>query len=372
MKQSPKYYLLIFSLLCACMPVCAQILPGDANNNGRVDHYDILNVGYAFGTTGPTRIEVGVESTVLTIQQFWGHSFPNGLNFAFADANGNGWVELTDFLAISQNYGLETAYLIELMPSVVANNDLKPQLSFADVPEGHLLTTDDFLTLDLDLSGLIQNLPSDSINGLAFTLLYDNGPIADFQVNIANNWLNSDSAGFAFKRSSAPGKVDIALTRLGSDPFLNEGGSCGTVSLTIVDDLIWLLEGPADTVQTCLSIENVIAVDGSFNQIAIDGDTLCVRLYLNDVVAVLPEPELQPGWIKMAPNPSDGEVRILTEYAFEKIELVDVLARSYPLYQGSPLNRWELNLPPALPSGQYWLKLYGPQGMLTTPIFVQK
>jgi hypothetical protein len=225
---------------------------------------------------------------------------------------------------------------------------------------------------DLDLSGLIQNLPSDSLNGLSFSIYFDPQPIDDIEIDLAQTWLNTDGMGFTFKRQPAAGRIDVALTRLGPDPLLNEGGSCGTLNLTIVDDLIWLLEGPADTLETCLAIDNVLAVDGNFQLVPVEGSEICLQLHTGDVVAATPYPAPEAGWVKLAPNPSSGLLQVASERGFERVELLNALGAQWLLYDGPRADRWTLNLPETLPPGQYWLRLSGAEATALQPLMLMR
>jgi len=82
-----------------------QVFPGDADRNGQVNHEDILYIGYAYGTVGPARVEPGIETMEAPLALQWAEAFPNGENFAFADANGDGTVGINDMLAVFTNYG---------------------------------------------------------------------------------------------------------------------------------------------------------------------------------------------------------------------------------------------------------------------------
>lgn len=374
MNTSVKQLLYFLCLLAGLADAQAQVTPGDANNNGLIDHHDMLSVGYAMGANGPMRIQSGTTPNVVIITQFWPQYFPNGLNYAFADANGNGWVELTDFLPIVQNYGWEHENFVELYYPAIETEDVPhPEISWVgDLSGEQLIAEGESASFDLDLSGLIENLPSDSLNGLSFSIFFDPQPIDDIELDITQTWLNADSMGFVFKRRPTANRIDVALTRLGADPLLNEGGSCGTLNLTIVDDLIWLLEGPADTLETCLVIDNILAVDGNFQPVPIEGSEICLRLHLADVVASDPYPAPEAGWVKLAPNPSSGLLQLATERSFERVELLDMLGVQWLLYEGPRADRWTFSLPETLPPGQYWLRLSGPEATALHPLMLAR
>ncbi|MFM9949281.1 MAG: hypothetical protein ACKV1O_15180, partial [Saprospiraceae bacterium] len=80
-------------LACAQLAGAQTLHPGDADDNGEVNQYDLLYIGYAYGTVGPMRLEDDTEFSPQAIPLLWTQTFPNGLNYAYADANGNGVVD---------------------------------------------------------------------------------------------------------------------------------------------------------------------------------------------------------------------------------------------------------------------------------------
>ena len=96
----------------------STVFPGDANANGKVDEYDVPLIGYAMGATGPARIQNEDASMAQAIPQFWGASFPIGLNFIHADVDGNGAVNLFDFFIWDENFGIihDIVTPVELSP----------------------------------------------------------------------------------------------------------------------------------------------------------------------------------------------------------------------------------------------------------------
>ena len=73
-----------------------NIWPGDINNNGVVNGIDLLYLGVAFDEEGPLRPDAGTSWQAHPMGDSWGQNFPNGMNYAFADADGNGIVNEAD------------------------------------------------------------------------------------------------------------------------------------------------------------------------------------------------------------------------------------------------------------------------------------
>ena len=82
------------------------VWPGDTDTNKVVNNFDLLNIGLAFDSVGPSRFG-GSLSWIGQAVEDWSQSTPNtNVNFKHADTDGNGMVNSDDTLAISQNWGL--------------------------------------------------------------------------------------------------------------------------------------------------------------------------------------------------------------------------------------------------------------------------
>ena len=85
--------------------ICSEdcVWPGDVNQDGIANHFDILGLGMAFGQTGPTR----TDASSLWMPQHaddWANYILDGTNSKHADCDGNGLVDNEDVAVISQNY----------------------------------------------------------------------------------------------------------------------------------------------------------------------------------------------------------------------------------------------------------------------------
>ncbi len=80
-----------------------SIWAGDTDNNGEVNHHDLLAVGLAYDFGGAARTNPST-AFLPTGAEKWTNEFNNDLNYHFADANGDGMANATDVLAIHENY----------------------------------------------------------------------------------------------------------------------------------------------------------------------------------------------------------------------------------------------------------------------------
>ena len=91
-----------------CLIFNDTVWPGDANNDGIANLYDILSLGLAYGDTGTIR-QGANNSWTAQYCPAWTDTFITGVNVNHADCNGDGVVNADDTLPIVLNYGMTHA-----------------------------------------------------------------------------------------------------------------------------------------------------------------------------------------------------------------------------------------------------------------------
>jgi len=140
------------------------VWPGDANGDGKANMYDLLNIGYGFYSSGPTR-EGATTEWQGQLATDWGYTTPAGVDFKHMDVNGDGWIDELDAELVTENY-TPVLDLIGTAPSnapkVHIDFDEESMIFDDNSPEEMEITA----TINLDdLEGL-------EIQSLAFTLNY--------------------------------------------------------------------------------------------------------------------------------------------------------------------------------------------------------
>ncbi|GEM_PF-6746655 len=208
------------------------VWPGDANNNNGVDLYDLLHIGLAWGKAGPPRPIISSWWQPWPAAD-WIDTFANGTNLKYADCNGDGFIDIADTMALSQNYGLAHDVVVPL-PGVEASlND--PPL-WVDLPN-NLQNQQTFLA-PIMLGNATH--PLDSIYGLAFLLFYDPQVIDPNSVDIVidSSWLGTPGTDLvSIDRSLATeGILHVAITRTDQQNATGFGQVAGFIGF--IDD-IW-------------------------------------------------------------------------------------------------------------------------------------
>lgn len=266
----------LLTLLCAlALPIQAQVdvWPGDANNNGTVNHFDLLHFGLGFSYQGPPR---GQKSVAFQAQRVgaWTQNLPDSLNFAYLDCNGNGHISLDDTIAIRLNYNQthNSPQIETLSPISILGAPLHIYAAFDSVEN---LSQVNF---DINL-GSITN-PVDSFYGLAFTLNYDAQLIKEgsFSVKLDSSaWINKSGSLIdevllmAFEESSE-GKLNIALSKTN---LINSAGLGKIISISCVieDNLIG-----KDIQALQLAISDALLIGNNLNVQAIQTNSKSIEV----------------------------------------------------------------------------------------------
>ena len=323
-----------------------QLYPGDVTNNGIVNNVDVLFWSYARGATGEARSNAssdwqaeGLPSTL------WADDFPGstGVNYAYADCNGDGTVDEDDLYVIIDNYH-------KTQPSGVQAD----QFGQSNIQTAHSLvlwaqepSTEAGATeyIDLALTGQEGTVPS--FYGTAFTLIYDPDFIAeegnqskiDFTYdtgNDQNEWyagVNKDKAAYFIWAKDDAGFAEVVLYNLDPAAAPTDFGEVGQFSI-VVEEVIFGLQ-----VDTGMDIVIPYTVNKDFKSAGeVSGEGTAFVITGDDVTADY-EATLGDDALRFYPNPASGKkvtVELLADEAglIQEIEVLSlngqtILRQSY-------------------------------------------
>lgn len=375
MTALPMKYIdrLLLSLLLVCslqLPILGQIFPGDADNNGRVENYDVLYTGYAFGEIGPSRLGESPEDSAEFISLLWENIFPSGLNFAYADADGNGAIDFLDLLSISTNYGAENGMVInsEFLEGIPGTD---PAISFDRTAIPPLVTENSTVEIPLFL-GTAEN-PLLDVNGIAFSITYDAELIAELRLELNPAWLGRDSQlfilqGFPDAVPANGGRLEVAMTRLGKQPSM-AFGRIGTLSIIIEDDLIELLPDNVDQLPVAVSVVGLGVIDGAFNTIPVVEDSIHLEVMNPAAISDIIEKD-KDRFVKVYPNPTQSELNILSADFIQEIQFYTLSGQQLKTQPVANRKRFEVPVQ-GLPAGPLLLKIIGTHSIVTKKIWIQ-
>ncbi len=275
---------------------CADVWPGDANYDLVADNKDLLQIGLAYGNTGPVR--PGASNTwVAQACPDWGSWFSIGVNQKHADCDGNGLIEVIDTIPILANYGL--------------THLLKPVI----IPQVNTTSPDLYLTITQDTTGLSDTVfinvmcgtaanPVDSIYGLAFTLYYDSALVDTNSVffNYSNSFLGTAGLNLiSISKNFGVGYADFAITRTNHSNATGFG-PVAVMGIVTTDNVAGKLLNAVNTTLQ-FSLSDVYAVTANEFPITLDvfGDSIYLDSNLTSINYLNWDKE-----VKVYPNPASN------------------------------------------------------------------
>ncbi len=320
-----------------------QVWPGDANVNNRADHIDLLNIGLAYGKQGPAR---GASSIAWQERRAlsWENTFADGTNYAHADCNGDGIVNVRDREAIARNYGLTHGAIQPVTP--LPGTSLDPPI-FVDLPDTTGLPAGVAFTAPVVL-GSANNFVR-NIYGIAFTVSFNPRVIdpASIQISYPKSWFGTENSDFItfHKIDTAAGLIHIAVTRT-DQRNVTGFGAIAFIS-GVIDDIAGIV--PDSEVEVM-----------SVHAINLNQELLPVYTPKKKLV-VKQDQETEVSWLnirrslRILPNPTSDWVQITTKYRVpvHSIEVLD--ANGKPVQQAA-FNTDRISIE-SLPQGIYILRI---------------
>lgn len=331
---------------------------------------DLLYWGIAFGTTGPARALVSSDWSPQTAGASWPQIFPSGLNYAFADCDGNGEVDGDDYdNAIEENFGLTHGLLL---PDGFANASPGGAPRLRLVPSATLVEPGAIIDIDLFLDDSDQTV--DNFYGIALKMSYTTGLLMDdpdFDFT-EDSWLEAgdDDAQELFFDGDGSGAAELAFTRTNRIPVSVGTEPIGQIHV-IVEDIIVGLEVDTFVIQ----IDSVLVVGADFTTVATVPDTVRIIVAKDTSALTSANGRSRPArlaeQIKIFPNPAQSGFHLTCPVPVVQLTLIDPLGRSRELIS-YPGTRQRIPLPADLSAGLYCLRLRTTSGTFVKKIMITR
>lgn len=367
-----RYGWTIFLLNLSLLVNAQELWPGDVNNNGIVNGVDVLYIGLAFNATGPERSDDNDEWNPVTIEQLWNESFPDGINFAYADCNGDGVVDENDISVVEDNFGLTHG---DLMSDGYANGlpGIDPPLSL--VPASDRAEPGNQVNLNLGLG--TGELPVHDFYGLTFQFSFtsdlvdrdddDDESEIEYEDDEADIWIarfQDDDLEALLVADATTGTGDFSITRTDQQSVEVGQGPIGLFTI-VIEDIVVGLEQPRPLE---FRIDRVRLIDTSLQTTAITPDTTTILIARDTSQITTSDDSLLPDQhqVNVFPNPARGSVYLKTSGSVDDIQVFDLLGRRVPVHwEPGAVHRIAL-LDPV--PGTYWLRVKQDSGIETRKI----
>lgn len=337
------------------------VWPGDTDHNGLVDHFDLLNIGLAYGASGFPRPDASLNWEA----QFgvpWSITTPNTqVDYRHIDSDGNGQITANDTLALALNYGLfndqwngEDGFTgREGLPESARNTGTPLFIDTHPVENGSTAEFD----IVLGDAGNTEN----TVYGLAFSIDYD--PLAivpgSIKLSFGNSWMGQEGQNLLtfYRVDPQNHRVNVAITRTDG---LDITGSGPIAQLLItIEDVIFR----SNEYEIPISIEKAHLITAKEEAVPVQvlSSVITVATATGTLDAALDRQ------IKVYPVPARDLLFLRApQLNIEAIGLYDL--------EGRPLQTWlgshnQLSLPD-LPRGAYMLRLITDRGVAVRRIII--
>lgn len=297
MKLQKELRLLSLAIISPFILVGQMLWPGDINDNGVVNGIDVLYAGVAYGSTGPPRPGANENWEAQAVGDFWSQIFFDGINYAYADCDGNGVIEENDIEeTIKDNFFLTHGTLTpdEYSSGTPGSSpivSLSPQVVNVGVGA----------TVIFDLLLGTAEIPVQNFYGIAISMNYNPdftlGSEWEFEGD-ENAWYDpsDEDAKKLLVVDESAGKMELAITRT-NQQSINGGGKIGEFTIVVEDIVFGLM---TDTL--FLEIESIRMIDKDFNTLSVVSDSTFVVISRPTTTN---EPAIGNG-ISVFPNPAKG------------------------------------------------------------------
>lgn len=331
------------------------VFPGDANNDGFANVWDILPIGLAFEETGPIRPDA---ETIWTGQasEDWSTTLANNVNIKHTDCDGNGVIDFADRSVIELNYAKFHTSPTDYAP--VVNHDDAFQL-YLDMPD--TLVIGELVEVDVLLSD--EENPITDLYGIAFAIEGDE-PFFEpnsFRLITTGSWLGDEGNMLEISRDFPyEGRIEIGLAR--HDQQAASGfGLIAKLEFVMSEDIIAAYLGNGDT-GTSATPEELLLNAIKIEAINSDGINLLIEnaeqeIIINDTREIS---EVISQAVTVSPNPASAHIFI--EYgnlSVEKVTLLDATGQVMRHFENA-ITSMPLT---SIPSGVYLLKIQTEAGI---------
>ncbi len=340
------------------------VFPGDANKDGWVNIFDVLNLGIGFGKLGELRPNAAI-TPILQAAFDWGTTIFD-LDLKHIDCDGNGLVDALDYAAIDQNY-----------QKVTTKKDFAVD---ATLPEVSLVFPANPLVVDPNQTEVrvpanlvvgTNGLSVNNLYGIALAVNYDSSLIRDVTtIYDPTSFIGDSNILDRQKLLAQEGQVAYAITK--TDQLgVNGSGSIAEFAFILELDIIVGLSAT----EIELDIIDLIVVDSSGREIpvTVSDDTPAITVTFDENALVNTEEQLLTQQFDVYPNPVKENliVDLAKEVALKdgQIEIFNTLGQKV-IHQA--LTNYQTILPVSnLDSGVYWVKIYTTDGVGIKEIVVE-
>lgn len=343
------------------------VYPGDTNEDGAANVYDLLPIGVGFGAEGPPRQLDDVTLGVGWFGQYapdWGVETINGSDYKHLDCNGDGEIDSDDAEAIEVNYAAPSnIFMVQAPGSPTFWLDFEWDTILIDD------NTPPFIKLEADLMAGTASLPIQDMTGFALQVNYPNDMVKLDGVEVDyydNSFLgNSNQILWLQKDRYEDGRLDLGIVKkaVGSNGF----GKVATLSFIVISDVL----GRTDDAKTfSISLSDVVAVNPDGAMLTIGSLDPATVYIVDKTTATQTNDQWLNNQVHLFPNPASDKLSIqLDNLRAESLSVFNPLGQQV-ITQTGLRNAFDIDVA-HWESGIYLLKIKTDKGVANKRVVVR-
>lgn len=330
-----------------------RVWPGDTDNNELANQFDVLNIGLAYGATGPLRQDANLVWQGQWADDWDGETPATAVNFKHIDVNGDGAINALDTTGLSLNWGRAANFSPNPFEEYRSTPGEAKHIGAPIFIETYTVRPGETADFNINL-GDTEN-PVEGAYGIAFTIVYD--PLAvvygSAKASFQSSWLGTlgDNMIVVMKDDPNNHRIHVGLTRI-DQVEVNGSGQIGTLSLTIEDVIFRDNESEMD-----FSVENIRLIRRSEQEIIVNEVETVASINESPLDT---ENILAAQRLKLYPNPTTAEVFIhYLDIQMDYVQIFNTNGKLIKEYKA--MNQISLE---GLPASTYLLRFIGPEGVV--------
>ncbi len=204
------------------------VWPGDADSDGWVSIQDAIPLGMNYGLSGPARIVTGTQWLAHHGDSWFTHivSTHDGKH---ADADGNGLIDLNDFVAVDKNYQSAHQMVPSQIPSAKSTG-LELNLLTPFVEPG------DWAVIEVSLGNELEQVEDVCAVHFETVIAPDLVDSASLSFQLLPDLFGDDNRLIQYTKSPADGKLDVAIMRTDREGVSGHG-LLGEIRFIVEEDI---------------------------------------------------------------------------------------------------------------------------------------
>lgn len=273
------------------------VYPGDADNNGIANAWDVLQLGLTLGSFGPSRVDPVTDWIGQNAMDWSVPVFSNGVNYKHSDCDGNGEINEADLNSILLNYNETHTDLTSYEP---VTNGVNTYNVYLELPDTFIVG--ETVSVPVIMEGASQI--ADNLYGVAFGLqgsdaFFETG---SFVLNTSHTWIGYASNTLALGKELADqNRIEVGISKRNNSSFAG-GDTLGTLEFVMGEDIIVSLTESIITIE----FENLVAITNDGTHIALSsepqfinlGNTTSTNNLIQNEISIYPNPATDVLWIK--------------------------------------------------------------------------